>query len=402
VTTIASALVRLTRLDRLERRAGVDDRAVAVAYTARFVDEVLSGMWTVLAPTFRRVFGLSLFQVGLLFQAVEWVALVVEPVAASTIDHSPRRRLVAGGAAAVTASVAVMAAAPTYAVLLLGFAAYALGSGPLCHTADVIVLEAFPSEPERAYSRATILDTVGGLLGPAIVSAVLFVGWSWRWALVVGCAIGCVHAWAASRATFPAPPRSRHEGQSLLRAFWSGARSAVAHAEIRRALLVLLAFDLFEAAFVLKYVWLHDDVGLSEPQVALWAALEQGVDIVALVVLDRWLGRRSGRVILRVSALVLAVLPVAWVLAPGVGGKIVVGVPLAFAWTMIWPLAKSQSLTVEPSLAGATQAVSTLFPVLPLTLLVTWLSTVVGLGAAMAGTAAVAAVLIAMLARRSR
>ena len=391
------AVVGLTRLDRLERRPDVDDRAVVSAFTARFLDELLSGMWTVLAPTFRRVFGLSLIEVGLLFQAVEWTALVVEPVAASSIDHSSRRRLIGVGAAAITAATAVMAAAPGYAVLLVGFAAYALGSGPLCHTADIVVLESFPGSSERAYSRATVLDTVGAMAGPAVVSAVLFAGWSWRWALALGCAVGVVYTVMASRASFPPPPRRRDDGESLLRALLTGLRSTIAHRGIRRALLVLFAFDVFEAGFVLKYVWLHDDVGLSEPLVAAWAVAEQTVDIVALVVLDRALRTRRGRTILNRAALALVVLPVLWVAAPGIAGKVLVGIPLAFVSAAVWPLAKSQSLTVEPALAGATQAVSTLFPIVPLALLETWLARSIGIGPAMAVTAAAGAAAVAGL-----
>ena len=398
---LSRSFVRTARLDRLARRDDVDDRAVATAFTARFVDELLSGAWTVLAPTFRRAFGLSLFQVGLLFQVVEWVALVVEPVAASTIDHSPRRRLIAGGAALITASVAVMAAAPTYAVLLLGFAVYGIGSGPLCHTADIVVLESFPNDGERAYSRSTMLDTLGALVGPGIVSATLALGLSWRWALTVCVAVGVLHTLAASQVTYPAPPRQRDEGESVLRALVTGMKAAVAHAEIRRALLVLLAFDVFEAAFLLKYLWLHDDVGLSEAQVALWAALEQVIDVVALLALDRWLQKRNAVRILRASAIALAVLPAIWVAMPGLPLVIVVAIPLASARTLVWPLAKAQSLTVEPSLAGASQAVSTLTPLLPLALLVTWVADGIGLGAAMAGTAALGASAMALLLKRS-
>lgn len=398
---ISRMFVRTTRLDRLARREDVDDRAVAIAFTARFVDELLSGAWTVLAPTFRRAFGLSLFQVGLLFQVVEWVALAIEPVAASTIDHSPRRRLIAGGAALITASVAVMAAAPTYAVLLLGFAVYGIGSGPLCHTADIVVLESFPDDGERAYSRSTMLDTLGGLLGPGIVSATLALGLSWRWALAVCVAVGVLHTLAASQATYPAPPRQRDEGESVLRALVTGVKAAVAHAEIRRALLVLLAFDVFEAAFLLKYLWLHDDVGLSEAQVALWASLEQVIDVVALLALDRWLQERDAVRILRTSAIALSVLPAIWVAMPGLPLVIAVAIPLAFTRTLVWPLAKAQSLTVEPSLAGASQAVSTLTPLLPLALLVTWVADGIGLGAAMAGTAALGAGAMALLLKRS-
>jgi hypothetical protein len=85
----------------------------------------------------------------------------VEPIAASTIDHSSRRRLMTFGGAMVAVSVVVMGIAPGYPMLLLGFALYGVGSGPLAHTADVVVVESFPGNGERAYNRSTILDTVG-------------------------------------------------------------------------------------------------------------------------------------------------------------------------------------------------------------------------------------------------
>jgi MFS family permease len=290
-----------------------------------------------------------------------------------------------------------MALAPGYWPLLVGFALYGVGSGPLCHTADVVVLESFPKDPERAYSRASVLDTTGALLGPAAISAALLAGLSWRTVLLVLAASVGAYAWSARSAAFPPPPRTRRDGESVLRAFVSGVRSAVAHPEIRRALLVLLAFDLFEAAFVLQYVWLHDDVGLSEPAVALWAVGEHLVGVVALLVLDRSLSDRMPARILQAATAVLVVLPAAWVAAPGVVGRIVIGIPLAFATAIVWPLAKSRSLTVAPELAGATQAVTTLYPILPLALVEGWLAATIGTGVAMAATAAVGAALMWLL-----
>ncbi|MGE0794954.1 MAG: MFS transporter [Acidimicrobiia bacterium] len=396
----AAALIRLCRLDRLPRRAGVDDRAVAVAFTARFVDEALSGAWTVLTPTFRRVFDLSLLQVGLALQLLEWVALAVEPAAATSVDLVSRRRLIAVGGVAVAASVAIMGLAPTFPVLLVGFALYGIGSGPLAHTADIVVVEAFPDDPERAYGRATMLDTVGALLGPAAVAGAAAAGLSWRVVLVALAGVAAVHAYAASTASFPPPPRTREPGDRLGRAIVGGIRLAAADARIRRALLVLLAFDLFESAFVLKYVWLHDQVGLSEAAVALWAVVEQVVGLVALLALDGWLQRHPGRRILGLAAAALLVLPGAWVLAPGVGGRIAVGVPLAFAAALVWPIAKFQLLVVEPTLSGATQAATTLFPLVPLALLQAAAASRFGTGPAMATTATVAALLLVALVRR--
>jgi hypothetical protein len=67
---------------------------------------------------------------------------------------------------------------------------------------------------------------------------------------------------------------------------------------------------------------------------------------------------------------------------------------------MVWPLAKARSLTVAPELAGATQAVTTLYPILPLALLESWLASAVGTGAAMALTAALGAALMLVLTRQ--
>ena len=249
-------------------------RAVFLAFGARFVDEVLSGAWTVLAPTFRRAFGLSLLQIGLLTQVLEWVALLVEPVSASLIDIRSRRVLLGFGAAVLAVSVTVMGAAPAYPALLIGFAIYGLGSGPLAHTADVVVVESFPGAPERAFNRATFLDTTGAVLGPAVIAVAAGVGLSWRIVLVALGAGTAVYAAAIWRTTFPAPPASAPA--AFLRTAGGNVRTVLRNGAARRWLLVLLWLDLFEAAFVLEYVWLHDTVGLSEPLVAAYAVGRPG------------------------------------------------------------------------------------------------------------------------------
>jgi MFS family permease len=360
----------------------------------------LSGAWTVLTPTFRRVFRLSLVQIGLLTQVLNWVALIVEPVTATMIDLQSRRRLMGLGALALGASLLAMAAAPSFGWLLVGFAAYGLGSGPLCLTADVLVVESFPDAPERAYARATLFDTSGALLGPALIAAAAAANLSWRLVLAALAAGALVYGLGALATPFSPPPRPRDEHERLLASGLAGIRAAVTNRAVRRALVVLFCFDLFEAGFVLKYIWLHDDVGLSVSLVALWAAAEQVVDLVALALLDRWLTTRSPAVLFRLAAGALIALPAAWVLAPGVAGRIAIGVPLAFAHTLIWPLAKSQSLTVDPELAGATQAVTALFPIVPLALLEGVFAERAGIGPALAVTAALGAATM-LLASRS-
>jgi len=391
----SSRFVRWTRLRRIGDAAPLSDRGLFVVFTARFTDELLSGAWTVLTPTFRAALGLSLLGVGLLTQVLSWVALVIEPVTAGLIDISSRRRLIALGATALAASLLVMGAARSLGLLLVGFALYGLGSGPVAHTADVVVVETFPDVPERAYARATFMDTVGALAGPAVIAAVTAIGLSWRLGLLALAAWAALYSATAASTPLPPPPRRRTDGTTVLGEVYRGLRSALGNRRTRRALLVLFAFDAFEAAFVLKYIWLHDALGLSQTMVALWAAAEQAVDLAALLLLDRWLRTVPGRRLFHLAAGALVVLPAIWVAAPGVAGKAVLAVPLAFARTLIWPLAKSESLVAEPSMAGSVSAVTTLFPLVPFTLAQAALAQAIGTGAALASMAGLAA--LAML-----
>ena len=387
---ISHRFVALTRLDRIPRRPGVADRAIALATTARLVDEVLSGAWLVLTPTFRQVFGLTLVQVGLLSQVLGWVALVVEPPAAALVDLRSRRALLALGGIAVGVATVAIGLAPGYGALLLGFALYGIGSGPLVHTADVVVVEAFPGAEERAFNRATLLDTGGALAGPAVVAVALGLGLSWRWPLAALGVLALGHGWAAATTAFPAPP-GRHDGGDLARTLATNVARALRHREARRALLVLFCFDVVEAAFVLQYVWLEEQVGLGQAAVAAYAVGEEAVGLVALAWLDRWLAHHDGRQVLRAAAAALVVLPAAWVAAPAGWGTVAVGVPLAAALALVWPVARARSLTAVPELAGATSAITTLFPVVPLALLQAGLAQAVGIGPAMAVTAGAAA-----------
>jgi len=192
------------------------------------------------------------------------------------------------GALALAASMLLMGVARQYAVLLLAFGLYGIGSGPLVLTADVLVVETFPADPERAYSRSTFVDTLGALAGPALVALAAAAGVSWR-VLLVGLGVAAAgYAIGIAATSFPTPARATDDateggGWSQLVA---NARTVLRHPRARRWLAVLLCLDLFESAFVLKYVWLHDSVGLSQPLVALWATAEQVVDLVALALVE--------------------------------------------------------------------------------------------------------------------
>ena len=389
---------RLVRLPCEGRTPAVSDRALGLSFSGRFVDEVLSGTWSALTPTFRHHFGLSLVQVGLLDQVLSWVALVVEPPASLLIDARSRRVLLTFGATCVGLSTLLMGLAPSYAAMLAAFAIYGLGSGPLTHTADVVNVEAYPDDPERVFGRATSLDTFGALLAPALVAATGWLHLDWRFLLSALGAGSLAYTWALGTTRFPAPSR-RHDEHPLLAELWANVRLAVGDHQARAWLLVLLAMDLFETASLLKYVFLVEHVGLSQPQAAVYGAAEQLVDLAALAWLDRRLERRGSSGVLGWAATATLVLYPAWVLVPGVAARLVLGVPLAFAWTMFWPIAKSRSLVSIPGRAGAVNAVTTLFVLLPLPITFSGLAQRLGLPNAMAATGIVGSIAVLVTSR---
>jgi MFS family permease len=267
-----------------------------------------------------------------------------------------------------------------FAGLLVAFAIYGLGSGPLAHTADVVLVEAFPDDVERAYARATAIDTVGALLAPAAVAAAVALGVSWR-VVLVGLGLGALaYALALARTAFPPPsPAAADHAAGAgerdlrppggLRHLAGNLRATVADRRARPWLLCLLWLDVLEAPGVVRALWLADDVGLGQAGLAAYVVGEQVVALVALL----WLDRRAqpsaspGRLLVTACAGIVVLHPL-WLVAPGVVGRLLVGVPLAFLTALLWPVARSRALASVPGRAGAVTAVTTLVGALPLTL----------------------------------
>lgn len=369
---------------RLPRAEGISDRQVVLAFGARFWDELLSGMPDVLMPTLQQQLGLSLAQVSLLRQLLDYVALVVEPVSGLLIDVWPRRWLMALGAVGISLSVILIGIAPTLGLLLLAYALFGAASGPLAHTGDVVIVEAYPTVPDRAFTRSTMIDTVGALLGPLLVAAVFWWDLSWRGLLVAAGLVGILYGLALWRVGFPPPAQAgpRDEG-SLWETIGTNVRVALADGEARRWLLFLFCFHLLETPFLLKSIWLVQEVGMSQAWVGVYVAVEMAVGLLGLVVLDRWRRKSTVGHVLRVITLAVALVFPLWLLLPGVWTRFLLMIPLAFVFAMYWPLAKASSLAAVPGRAGVMQAVSSLFGLLPLPLLFGLLAQAMGLTWAM-------------------
>jgi MFS family permease len=368
----------------IQRADGVSDRFVVVALAARFADELLSGLPSVLLPTIRSLFGLSYAQVGVIGLVLDTVSAMVEPIGGLLIDVWRRPWLMAWGAAGIGLGTVLIGAAPTFALVLVGFAVYGLASGPLAHTADVVLLEAYPTEPERIYARSTLVDNAGALLGPLLLSASLWLGLGWRWVLIGLGASSVAYAAVILRTHFPSPVNNHPSSQApFWQALRGNLRDVLGSGPARTWLLFLFAFNLAELPQWFAPIWLREQVGMSQAQIGVYRVVEMAVGIGTLYMLDGWLSRFGTVRLLRWAALAtLAVLP-AWLFVPGVWSRFVLAVPLSLLRTLFWPIGKAQLLVSVPGRGGTAAAVSSVLGLIPLPLLFGLLAEVVTLTGAM-------------------
>lgn len=391
-------MFRLSR-SPIPRAADASPRAVRLALPARFVDEVLSSVASVLVPSFRARFGLTYAQVSLLGLASGYAGAVAQPASGVLSDLMQRRWLLVWGAAGVGLATVLMGLAPTFVALLLAYALYGAASGPLAQTADVVLVESHPAAPGRIVARLSALATVGALLGPVLVSATVWAGIDWRWLLVALGACCAPYAAAFAATAFPAPTRHSGRRASVLRALRDNVRAVLTDRDTVRWLLFLRLFYVMETPAAFEAVWLADVAGMSQALIGVYVAFEMAVAVCGTLVLERWLRVASARRVLLVALAAMLVLFPAWFLVPGVWARFVFGAPLAFAWSMLWPVARAESLHAAPR-PGVLNAANSLTGLLPVPLAVGLLAEAVGLTPALLGVRLGATALLLLFASR--
>jgi MFS family permease len=392
-------MTRILGLGSLARNEELDDRATVLAMFARFTDEVGSGLLLVLLPTFQTRLRLSVVQVGWLLQALFSAAALVEPVAGAMIDVYRRRPLLVWGAAGWAAALLLAAGATGFGWLLAAFVVVGVASGPLAHTADVVLVEAHPTAVERITSRTTVLDTFGALLAPAAVAVAGWAGIDDR-VLLVGAGVAAL-AYAALLATsaFPPPPR-RDEELGLLAQVRDNVRKVLQDRMARLWLAALVLQEVLGLSELFEPVWLQEAVGASQPLIAVHVAVGMGATLVGLLVLDRLLVHHRSTAILLAASVATAVLYPAWLLVPGIVWKLLLVVPRNLAIAPLWPILRSRSLAAIPGAGGATTSLYSLVGLLPLQAAFGWVASRVGLTSTMLTVHLAATAALLLLVRR--
>jgi predicted MFS family arabinose efflux permease len=351
-----------------ERRAAKGFRAADGAWTmmgaamgvlllADFFDECLGWLVAGLLPELRGHFKLDYLRAGWVLTAHLAGGYLGGALGGVLADLYDRRRLLLSGAALYACGLALAGAATSFGILLLGCVCIGLASGPVAHTAQLILVDRARDGQERlekVLGRFNALGSVGALLGPVSLAAALGVGLGWRSGFAAGALVMAVYAFALGTvrpASHVAPP-----AQAEKRAGWALMRETITDVRLLRLALALALLDGLDEPFAgFVILFLRDVSGTSGALANATAAVLVGSPLVGFALAARLPWRRA--TIMRSSLALLGAALGAFLLAPGMLAKAACLAAAGTATAVFYTTSLAAVLSLRPSSTGTVTSV---------------------------------------------
>jgi FSR family fosmidomycin resistance protein-like MFS transporter len=347
------------RLAALRPRLRVAIPLATVFLLIEFFDELAFTVEGAALPILRTDLALSYTQIGILLGATAVSAGLIEPLIMLLGDTRWRRELILGGGLAVAATFGAVAIAWGFPPLLVAFALGSPASGAFVILSQATLMDLNPGRQPQAMARWSLAGSLGSLLGPLLLAAVLFAGVSWRWSFV-GMAAGSLLLVALLRRR-PFPPdmpiHRQTDASSLLKGLWQ----AVTDPALLRWFVLLELSDMLLDRFTL-YVPLYftDVVGVSAAQASLVASLLMLSGLASDFLTVRLLERMPGRRLVRISGALVALLYAVWLWLPGIFTKLILLVLIGIARLGWYAVLQGEAYATRPHRSGTVMAVNAL------------------------------------------
>jgi MFS transporter, FSR family, fosmidomycin resistance protein len=376
--------------------AGVLLAALAV----ELVDELVDGTKSAAMPLIRHDLALSYVEVGLLAAVPLVVGSLLElPVGVLSGHGRRRRRFILAGGLVFVGAVLGAGLATSFAGLLVALTIFFPASGMFVSLTQATLMDAEPARRAQLMAQWTLAGSTGAVAGPVLVATVLGAGGTWRLAFIVIAGLGagcwCAMAWprgardidqqagngansdSARNGTGDDSARDEGTGDESTGddgtdddAAWPGWRAAAAivrqSGAIRWLLLLEVADLLLDVLTPFLALYLVAVLHVTPTVAALAIAVRLGAGLAGDVILVGALARLDSRQVLRASIWTALLLLPAFLLAPGLGLKLVLLAALTLATAPWYPVLQAElygslpgrsglavSLTSAAGLAGA-------------------------------------------------
>ena len=361
---------------------------LAVALAVEFADELVDGVKSAAMPAIQHSLGIGYAQIGLL-AAVPLLAGGALELPAGLLRN--RRAGILGGGALFVLSLAGVAFAQNFAELLVAITLFFPASGFFVSLtqASLMTVPLKEGEPDRQAQLMARWDAAGwtgAVAGPLLVVAVLAAGGSWRTAYLAVAAAGAL-AWTGvlvQGRQERAAADDDEQQQQTVRDVLAGARTAW-----RWLLLLELADLLVDVLSGFVAVYLVHVAHTTTVVAAVVVTIRLGAGLAGDVLLIAALERFDDLAVLRVTAIVAALLYPAFLLVPVLPAKVVL-LALLSAVTATWyPLLQARLYGTVPSPVAVTLNTATGMAAAAGPLAVGVAAGLFGLGWALAGLALV-------------
>ncbi len=326
------------------------------------LDELVFGAREAAWPLIRDDLSLSYAVIGVVLSGPSLVALLLEPVIGLAAVAGRKRAFVVAGGICFAGALTAVAAAPSWWLLLLGFALLYPASGAFVSLSQVTLMDLQPARREHNMARWMVAGGIGAVIGPLLLAAALWAGVGWR-GLFVGLAVVSLLLVLIVRR---APPVDEDQARLRLR---GALRSLVRREVLRWLLLVELADLLLDVLLAFLALYLVDDVGASVTTGGLAVAIWTGCGLLGSAGMIPLLRRVDGLQYLRWSAAAAGALFAAFLLVPGIGPKLGLVGALALVNAGWYPVLQARLYDALGGSSSLVLTVGVLFPldaVLPL------------------------------------
>jgi FSR family fosmidomycin resistance protein-like MFS transporter len=339
---------------------------------------------------------LSYTEIGLALSVPSLVALVVEPLLGLLAVTWRVRTLVVAGGFFFAGGLALLAGAPTFAVLLAAFVVLYPASGAFVSLSQASLMDLEPARREHNMARWTLAGSVGAAAGPFLLALFISTGLGWR-ALFGAFAFLCLGLVFLVRR---APAGDVEEERPRVR----DALRALTRWEVFRWVFLLevsdLLLDVFLGFLALYFV---DVAGTSDATGSVAVGVWTGAFLAGSALAIPFLRRFDGLRYLRVSAAVSGALFVAFLTVPNASLKLGLVAALGVVNAGWYPVLKARLYEALQGASGLVLTVGALFPlnaVLPLA--IAGLAERYGLGAALWLLLAAPVALLILVPRRAK
>lgn len=334
--------------------------AVAVFLAIELVDELVDGARGAALPLMRGDLHLSYADIGLLLSLPIIVGNLVEAPLGILADRGWRRRLILAGGAGFVTSLALVATAQTFWMLVAGFTLFYPSSGAFVTLAQASLMDLDGTRHEANMARWNFAGAVGAVAGSFLLAGLiaLHLGWRTGFALLVLASLACVLA-AARVPGMAGKPEAAGEslGASLRAAVDSVRRLAVV-----RWLLLLECSDLMLDVFTgFLAVFLVDVAHASPAAAAAAVGIRLGADLFGGLLVIPMVERLPGKIYLRMSAALLLALYPAFLLVPWLPVRLVILVAVSLCTAGWYPLLMAGVYSSMPGRSGTVMSVTDVF-----------------------------------------